>query len=318
MRKLQLFIGALVIAGFFGIQALFIVDETEYAAIVRFGAIQRIEKTPGLKFKLPLIETVQKFDNRLLRIDVRTESMPDKDQQFLEIDAYVRYKIIDPTRFLLTLRDELTAQSRIGNIVISEIRRVVAANEQTTIIGGVPEKQVDGTTLVKPKRTDSEVATREFITREVLLGANAAVKSTENNFGIDITDVRIKAADFPLSVEQSVYTRMRTERQVQAQKLRAEGEEQSLTLRAGVDRQITVIRATAEKEANELRGAGEAEAITIFASSLEQDPEFYAFTRTLETYKKAFTGNDTTIVLSSDSDLLKYLQTPNPESSTEK
>ena len=244
--------------------------------------------------------------------------MPDKDQQFLEIDAYVRYKIIDPKRFLLTLRDELTAQSRIGNIVISEIRRVVAANEQTTIIGGVPEKQVDGTTLVKPKKTDSEVATREFITREVLLGANAAVKSTENNFGIDITDVRIKAADFPLSVEQSVYTRMRTERQVQAQKLRAEGEEQSLTLRAGVDRQITVIRATAEKEANELRGAGEAEAITIFASSLEQDPEFYAFTRTLETYKKAFTGNDTTIVLSSDSDLLKYLQTPNPESSTEK
>ena len=111
---------------------------------------------------------------------------------------------------------------------------------------------------------------------------------------------------------------MRTERQVQAQKLRAEGEEQSLTLRAGVDRQITVIRATAEKEANELRGAGEAEAISIFATSLEQDPEFYAFTRTLETYKKTLPGKDTTIVLSSDSDLLKYLETPNPDSSTEK
>ena len=107
--------------------------------------------------------------------------MPDKDQQFLEIDAYVRYKITDPQRFLLTLRDELTAQSRIGNIVISEIRRVVAANEQTTIIGGVPEKQLDGTTLVKPKKTETDVATREFITREVLIGANAAVKSNENN-----------------------------------------------------------------------------------------------------------------------------------------
>ena len=111
---------------------------------------------------------------------------------------------------------------------------------------------------------------------------------------------------------------MRTERQVQAQKLRAEGEEQSLTLRAGLDRQITVIRATAEKTANELRGAGEAEAITIFASALEQDPEFYAFTRSLEAYKKTSPGDNTTVVLSSDSDLLKYLETPNPEASTEK
>lgn len=318
MRKLQVAIGVLVIAGFFVFQSLFIVQQTESAAILRFGAIQRIEKTAGLKFKLPIIEEIQRFDNRLLRIDVRIESMPDKDQQFLEIDAYVRYKILDPERFLLTLRDEITAQGRIGNIVISEIRRVVAANEQTTIIGGVPEKQVGGVTLVSAKTTEDGIPTREYITRQVLAGANAAVSSVDNNFGIIISDVRIKAADFPLSVEQSVYTRMRTERQVQAQKLRAEGEEENLTIRSLVDREITVIRATSEKEANELRGAGEAEAIKIFATALEQDPEFYTFTRTLEAYKKTLPGTDTTVVLSSDSDLLKYLETPNPQSSLEK
>ena len=135
-----------------GPQALFTVDETQLVVVTRFGEIQEIHTTPGLKVKAPFLESVNRFDKRLLRIDVPTESMPDKDQQFLEIDAYVRYRINDPRKFLERLRDEFTAADRIGRIVISELRRVVAASDRTEIIGGIAQSQEDGTLIVIPSR----------------------------------------------------------------------------------------------------------------------------------------------------------------------
>ena len=201
-------------------QVFFGVDETKFAVVTRFGEIQRVIKNPGLQTKIPFMDQVNLFDNRLLRIDVRTESMPDKDQQFLEIDAYVRYKILDPERFLLRLKDEFTAQNRIGNIVISELRRVVAASDRADIIGGTAETQPDGTIIVVPTIADDQEETREALTRKVIEGANRAVESVDNDFGVKVIDVRIKAADFPTTVELTVFNRMRTERNVQAQKLR--------------------------------------------------------------------------------------------------
>jgi membrane protease subunit HflC len=295
-------------------QAFFVVDQTEFAVTRRFGQIQRVLKNPGLEAKIPFVEEVTSFDNRLLRIDVRPESMPDRESQFLEIDAYVRYRITDPRKFLLTLRDEFTAEARIGNIVISEIRRVVAASDRTDIIGGISATQEDGTTVVEAKTTDAGTYSREALTGKVLRGANAAVQSVTNDFGIEIQDVRIKRADFPPTVEETVYNRMRTERNVQAKKLRAEGEEENLTITADVDRQVTIIRAEADRSGNILRGQGEGEAIRIFADALEQDIEFYAFRRSLETYTKTLTEN-TTAVLSSESDLFQYLQDPAPRDS---
>ena len=295
-------------------QVFFGVDETKFAVVTRFGEIQRVIKNPGLQTKIPFMDQVNLFDNRLLRIDVRTESMPDKDQQFLEIDAYVRYKILDPERFLLRLKDEFTAQNRIGNIVISELRRVVAASDRADIIGGTAETQADGTIIVVPTITDNQEETREALTRKVIEGANRAVESVDNDFGVKVIAVRIKAADFPTTVELTVFNRMRTERNVQAQKLRAEGEEQNLKITSDVDREVAIIRAEAGKISNTLRGEGEGQAIALFAEALEQDPEFYAFTRSLEAYETIITENDI-LVLSSKDELFKYLETSAEDSS---
>ena len=304
-----IFILVIVVVVIVGSQALFVVDQTQFGVVTRFGEIQRTIREPGLKVKTPFIESVNRFDKRLLRIDVPAESMPDKDQQFLEIDAYVRYRINDPRKFLERLRDEFTAADRIGRIVISELRRVVAGSDRTEIIGGIAQSQEDGTLIVIPNRTSEGVETREDLTRQVLEGSNAVVGSIENDFGIDIIDVRIKAADFPGTVEQTVFNRMRTERDVQAQRLRAEGAELNLTITTDVDRQVTIVLAEADRTANRLRGEGEAEAIRILAEALEEDPEFFAFRRSLEAYNN-FLTEKSTIVLSSQSDLFKYLESP--------
>ncbi len=301
---LVIIVGAIV-----GSQALFVVDQTQFGVVTRFGEIQRTLREPGLKVKVPFIESVNRFDKRLLRIDVPAESMPDKDQQFLEIDAYVRYRINDPRKFLERLRDEFTAADRIGRIVISELRRVVAASDRTEIIGGIAQSQDDGTLIVIPNRTEQGIETREALTRQVLNDSNAVVGSSENDFGIEIVDVRIKAADFPSTVEDTVFNRMRTERDVQAQRLRAEGVEQNLTITTDVDRQVAIIRAEADRTANRSRGEGEAEAIRVLAEALEQDPEFFAFRRSLEAYTN-FLTQKSTIVLSSQNDLFQYLESP--------
>ena len=295
---------------------LFTVDETEFVVVTRFGDIQRSERTPGLKVKLPFVEQVTKFDNRLLRVDVRTESMPDRESQFLEIDAYVRYRITDSRKFWTRLRDEVTAAGRIGNIVISEIREAVASTERTDIIGGAPAQLEDGTIIVVAKKTTEGLDTRTALMARVRDRSDANVNAPDKDWGVQIVDVKIKRADFPPAVEQTIFNRMRTERDVQAKRFRAEGEEENLTITADVDREVTIIRATADRESNQLRGEGEAEAIRIFASALGQDPEFFAFRRSLETYTKTLTQN-TTVVLSSENDLFQYLESPDVPSSDE-
>jgi membrane protease subunit HflC len=284
------------------------VDETEYVVITQFGQVQRAITSPGLKFKSP-IETVVRFDRRLLRIDVPVASMPDRDSQFLEIDAYIRYRIRDPRVFLENLRDESTAGLRIGNLAISAIRDEVGLRDRKDIIGGGdPITLADGTIIVEPRLTEDGTASRVAMMKIV----KADIKQrAEADFGVEIRDVRIKRADFPTAVENSVFQRMRTERSVQAQRLRAEGEEEYLTKTADVTRRVRVIKADAERDANIRRGEGEGEAIQILADALEQDPEFFAFRRSLEAYANSL-QEGTTIVLSADSDLFQYLLGPNP------
>lgn len=290
-------------------QTFFTVDETQFAVVTRFGDIQRSVTNPGLNLKAPLVEQVTRFDKRLLRVDVPPASMPDRESQFLEIDAYTRYRIEDPEKFWRRLRDEFTAANRISNIVISEIRQRVAASSREDIIGGAITKLPDGTVVVEARKSADGADTRAALMNKVLVGSNAAVQSAGNDFGISIHDVRIKRADFPTAVEQTVFNRMRTERDVKAKKFRADGEEEYLTISADVDRQATIIQANADRESNELRGEGEAEAIRIFATALESDPEFFAFRRSLESYTKFLTQN-TTVILSADNDLFQYLQDP--------
>lgn len=299
----------IVVAGIVASQALFVVDQTQYGVVTRFGEIQRIIRQPGLQSKMPVMESVTRFDKRLLRIDVPAESMPDREQQFLEIDAYVRYRITDPRKFLERLRDEFTAADRIGRIVMSELRRVVAGADRTEIIGGIAQTQGDGTLIVTPNKTTEGVYTREALTKQVLRDSNKVIGSVDSDFGIEIVDVRIKAADFPGTVEQTVFNRMRTERAVQGQRMRAEGEEQHLTITTDVDRQVAIVLAEADRTANTLRGEGEAQAIKLLAEALEKDPEFFAFRRSLEAYGHILLEKST-VVLSSENDLFKYLEGP--------
>ena len=258
-------VGALAQAAGYGFA--YTIDEREFVVIVRFGEVQREVVSPGLHFKSP-IEEVERFDRRLLRIDVPVASMPDRDSQFLEIDAYVRYRILNPTLFLENLRDETNASRRIGDLAVSAIRDEVGVRDRRDIIGGDPITQDDGTILVRPRQTDDGVPSREAMMQ---LALQSVREDTEEQWGVEVVDIRIKRADFPAAAEASVFDRMRSERSVQAQRLRAEGEEQYLTITADVNRRVRVIRAEADRDANILSGEGEAQAVQIFARVLGTD-----------------------------------------------
>jgi len=278
-----LLILGVVITGIIGPQLLYTVDETQLAVVTRFGEPRSTIRSPGLYAKTPFIEKVTYFDKRLLIFDAPPDSLLTKDKKRLIIDVYARGRIVDPLLFFRTLRTETQAASRAVDIIGSELRREIASDNQAEII----------------------TTKREDIMRRVL--ANSLPKLAE--FGIEIIDVRIKRADFPQEIAQSVYARMQAERQRKADKERAEGAEVDAEVRSDVDRQATIIRAEAERDANIIRGEGEATAIELFADALEQGPEFYAFQRSLTAYKIFLTQN-TTVVLPANSDLFQFLQSP--------
>ena len=291
-------------------QAAYTVDETQYAIITRFGEIQSEQREPGLKFKVPFIDAANVLDKRILRVDVPPAGFPDIESQFLDIDAYVRYRITEPRSFREVLTNEISAGARISNLVVAALRTEVGQRQREQIIGGNPIDLADGTQRVEPI-LENGLAAREELTRNVRNMVD--VRAKEQAFGVEIVDVRIKRADFPDSIVETVFTRMRSEREIQANALRAAGEEQYLTKTADVNRRVEIIAAEADETANELRGQGEAEAIRILAEALEQDPDLFAFRRSLEAYR-TFLGEQTTLVLASDSELFRFLQGPTDNS----
>ncbi len=309
MRSL-IILGVLVVIGFILLrQSLYVVDETEQVIILRFNEVINTRIAPGLYVKAPFVDTVATFDKRILRIDADATSMPDKEKQNLIIDSYARYRIIDPVQFRKTLQTENNARSRLGDIVTSTLRDRVALRNRFEIIGsepivdeaGNPKEDEEGLPLFEGRDTRSDIL------NEVLDGVRR--RTQEQDFGIEIIDVRIKRADFPESVTPSIYTRMRAERNRIATRFRAEGEEEDLKIRAVANRNREVILAEAEQESNQVRGEGEAEAIRILAAALNRDPDFFAFRRSLQAYQ-AFIGEQDTLVLSADEDLFKFLSTP--------
>ena len=278
-----LLITLLVLSAIILPQVLVVVDETELAIITRLGDPQRSIRSAGLYVKAPLIDSVTKFEKRLLIFDAPAESLLTSDKKRLIIDVYARGRVTDPLLFFQTVRSVTQARSRVIDIVASELRREIAKDLQLDIIS--------------LKREEVENAVRD------------GVRPIINELGIDIVDVRIKRADFPQAIAGSVYERMKAERKRIADKERAEGAEADLEKRAKVDREAVEIRSGARKEADIIRGEAEAEAIAIFAEALEQDPEFYAFLRSLDAYAM-FLGDNTTVVLPANSDLFKFLQSP--------
>lgn len=265
-------------------QTLYTVDETELAIVTRFGEPRNSITSPGLYVKTPFIETVRYFEKRILIFDAPPDSLLTEDKRRLVIDVYARARIVDPLLFFRTVQTESQATSRAVDIITSELRREIALDTQIEVIQ----------------------ETRE----EIMNRVRDSVTPKLAEFGIETIDVRIKRADFPDTVAESVYARMQAERKRIADRERAEGAERDAEVRANVDRQAAIIRAEAERDAQIIRGEGEAEAVRIFAESLGQDPEFYAFQRSLQAYKNFLPESGTTVVLPADSSLFQFLQTP--------
>jgi len=260
---------------------LFTVGEWERAIVIEFGKPVRSINDPGLEVKIPFIQTVLKFEKRLLEYDAAPKELLTQDKQQIIVDNYSRWRIIDPLLFYQTLRNEAGAQSRLDDIMYSDLRENLGRHTKQEI--------------VSTKRAE--------IMQEIL--AKSKKKALE--YGIELADLRIKRVDLPEKNEQNVFERMRTERERMAKKFRAEGEEEARKITSEADRQEKVILAVAGKDADIIRGEGEARAANIYAKAYNQDPDFYSFQRTLESYDISL-QEGTTLVLSPDSEYFRYLK----------
>jgi len=283
MKKGTVLIILIVAILFLANLSLFIVDETKQAIVLQFGKPIRAIKEPGLNLKLPFIQNVVFFEDRLLVYDAAPTEIITKDKKTLIVDNYARWKIIDPLKFLQTVRDLNGAQARLDDIIYSELRVDLGLFDMSEIVS----------------------ERREGIMRRVTEISNEKA----NTYGIEIVDVRIKRVDLPPENEKFIFDRMRAERERIAKQYRAEGQEESAKIIAETEREKTVILAEAYKTAQTLKGEGEAESVKIYAESFNQDPEFYKFYRTLEAYRNTF-KDKTTVLLSTDSEFLKYLTKP--------
>jgi len=260
----------------------FTVDETRKAAVLRFGEIVRIVEEPGLYFKVPIVQKVTYLEDRVLNYDIQPRDVLTSDQKRLVIDNYAIWRVGDPQAFIESTGGRLSsAQSRIDDIVYSDLRNILAKNTLDEIVS---EKRLEYLQQVAE------------LSREKL-----------QEFGIVLIDVRIKRADLPTEIEQAVFSRMRSERERIAAQLRAEGEEQSKQIRSNADKDADIILADARKLAEKVRGEGDARALEIYAEAYNQAPEFYRFWRTLESYRVALADN-TRIVLTTDSEYLEFLE----------
>jgi membrane protease subunit HflC len=328
-------------------QTLFVVDETQLAIVTRFGEFKRAHTSPGLQVKTPFAEQVTRFDKRLLRVDVAPASLLTSDKRNLLIDSYARYRIVDPLIFFKNLRNESLADARVGDIVNAQLRQEVARDLQTEVISETREDIMDRVTLdsnridiprgdvfrdyenlenpyitvrvdddvndqIRPRLATAEEKAALIVgpTPDILDGFTITYAvNIRIALGIVIVDVRIKRADFPPDIETSVFSRMEAERERIASGLRAEGTQRDSEIRANVDRQVNIILETAEGASALLRGEAEQEAINILAASLEKNPDFYSFRRSLEAYK-VFIDGQTTVILDPNSELLKFLSDP--------
>jgi len=278
---LPVILGLLVLVGI--TNTLFTINETEQAIIVQFGKYVRSVQDPGLHFKLPFLQTVHRFESRLLTADAPEVEYITRDKKRVVVDHVSRWLIVDPLEFYRTVRTEAGALSRLNDILVARLRQEIAQHD---FIDFVREQ-------------------RESIMETVTLSSRDLTRP----FGIELVDVRIKRVDLPKEVQASVFARMQAERRRIATRYRAEGEEQGRQIRAEADKEREMSLAKAYEEAQKLTGEGDAEATRIYAEAYERDPEFYAFLRRLETYEKTL-DDQTMIVIPSDADFLRYLQSP--------
>lgn len=278
-----LWIIAIVVAVVIVSNSLFVVKETERAVKLRFGEFVREDLAPGLHVKIPFIDQVRKFDARILTLDTPTESFFTVERKRLLVDSYVKWRITDVSAYYrATGGSEEVANNRLSSRVNDGLRNQFGTRTLHEVVSGERDRLM-----------------------EVIL--NQLNRTARETLGIEVIDVRVKRIDLPDEVSEQVYRRMIAEREKEARDLRAQGLEQAERIRADADRQKTVIEANAFREAEEVRGVGDARATAIYAAAYERDPEFYAFTRSLNAYVKSFRDKSDILIVDPDNDFFRYL-----------
>jgi membrane protease subunit HflC len=270
----------LALAGLIAYGAFFTVDEREQAIVMQFGEPKRVISEPGLSWKIPMIQNVQYYEKRVLNLDPPGENILLSDQKRLIVDVFARYRIADPLLFFQTVRTEETARARLSTIINGRLRQVLGNSTLSSVLSD--------------ERTGILRELRESVDRET------------QSFGIALVDVRIRRADLPDETRESVYNRMRSEREREAAEFRAQGYEQAQRITAAADREATVIRAEAERESSILRGQGEGLRTEVLNNAYGQDPAFFNFYRSMQAYSASLGADSTYLVLSPDSEFFSF------------
>jgi membrane protease subunit HflC len=262
----------------------FIVHQNEQALVLRFGEPKQVITEPGLKWKWPVVDTVDIFDKRILDLDTSAQEVTAADQQRLIVDAYARYRITDPLKFYQNVRYEERVRLVVGPLIESEIRRVLGSASLLEI--------------VKDKR--------EALMRDIA----AKVNKEGADYGLQVVDVRIKRADLPRENLARVFERMKADRVREATELRAQGDAEKNRIIAEAQKQVTVIKAEATRDADKIRGDGEATRNRIFAEAFGQDEDFFRFYRSMQAYTQALKPGETRMLLSPESEFFRYFEDP--------
>ena len=283
--RIPLIIGILVLL--FGIviySATFTVHQTQQAAVLQFGDIKRVITEPGLHFKVPLIQNVRFEERRVLNLDPRAETVLLADQRRLVVNTFVRYRIDDFEQFIRVAISERNLRSQLEPIVNNAVRTVLGTTFLPTVLS----------------------AERDNLMADIRSRVNNETQKAGSNFGIDVLDVRIVRADLLPEVSKSVFERMKSERERDANEFRAQGNEQYQAITSAADREATVIRAEAGREAEILRGTGDAARTRILSDAYGRDPEFFEFFRSMQAYEAAIRSDNSVLVMPTDNDFFRY------------
>ena len=279
-----IFIGTLFVLVLIAGNSLFVVKETDRAVMLQFGEVVNSDIAPGLHVKIPWVNTVRKFDARIQTEDAPSERFLTLEQKALEVDSYAKWRILDVGQFYVSTRGNAgTAGSLLAERINDGLRDQIGARTLIEVVSGE----------------------RDELMTDLTQDLN---RTTASDIGIEVIDVRVKRIDLPDDVRSSVYDRMITERNREAQELRSRGEELAIGIRADADRQAVIFEAEAYRDAERIRGEGDAEATGIYAAAYNKDPEFYSFTRSLNAYKETFSSKGDVLLLDPDSDYFKYLK----------
>ncbi|MDJ0931190.1 protease modulator HflC [Breoghania sp.] len=274
----------LIAAAVLAYLSFFVVNPTQQALVLQFGEIRRTAKKPGLYIKVPFVQNVVFFDNRVLDLNMEPKEVIAADKKRLIVDAFARYRIENPVLFFQTVNNVREADLRLSTFLDASLRSELGRSSFTDV--------------VRDKRAELMEAIRKNIDRRA------------EEIGVNVVDVKIRRADLPGAKSQAVFRRMQTERQREATEIRAQGEEQSRRIRSRADRDATVIVAEAKRDAEKIRGDGDAERNRIFAKAYSKDPDFFVFYRSMQAYLTGMSSNDTRLVISPNSDFFRYFRGP--------